>query len=219
MAVTTTYINGDIAKVKAVLESLDFFDSVTYDDDTTPTSITLKDASSNTLAVLTVSTTTVITAYLSAGVPQSATYSTGSTQINYAYSCPNGVIFSGGSPASANNNIFSILIAKTNKDTVAFVFSKAVYSSSTWTGCFKNIYCIAWGDSEPVSSYDSMFMLKHPQTEIVPFLTNSPDAHTTAAFYIMYGTYYDSAPILQNFTLVGQTYFTTGYWAIRDSEE
>ena len=204
MAVTT-YLNGDITKLKDILESLHFFGSVTYDDDTTPTSITVKDSDNNTLAVF---STYGITAYASASVSKETSWA--GYVMTYAYSCPNGVIIN---YTHYQGYYAYVMVTKASNGAVAFVASS---SSNNFINAQKTFTCVAWGDTEPLDTFSNISNFQSRQTILVPFPTNSASNHTTNAFFTMFGPYYAIA--YMEFTLDGQKYFTTGCWAIRDDE-
>lgn len=206
MAVTTTYINGDITKLKTVLESLDFFDSVAYDDDTTPTTVTVKDADNNTLAVF---STYGITAYASASAYKETSWA--AYVMAYAYSCPNGVIIK---LTHYQGYYAYIMVTKTNAGTIAFVASA---SNTSFITAMKTFTCVAWGDNDQLDTVSNVSNFSHQQTILVPFPTNSAANHTVNAFYAQYAPFYSMGYL--EFTLGGQNYFTTGFWVIRDDSE
>ena len=205
MAVTTTYINGDLTKLKTVLESLDFFSSVALDNDSNPTTVTVKDADNNTLAVF---SSDGITAYASASAYKVTSWS--SYVMAYAYSCPNGVIIK---LTHYQGYHAYIMVTKTNNDTVAFVASA---SSTSFITAQKTYTCVAWGDVEPLDTISNVSSYSHEQTLLIPFLTNSADSFTVDAFFTMFGSYYSMEYL--DFILNSKKYFTVGCWAMRDPE-
>jgi hypothetical protein len=52
------------------------------------------------------------------------------------------------------------------------------------------------------------------QTGLMVFPTNSAANHSVNAFFMPYSTMYNETE--REFVLNGESYFTNGYWAIRD---
>lgn len=206
MAVTTTYINGDITKLKAVLESLDFFSSVTYDNENSPTSVTVKDADSNTLAVF---STYGVTAYASASVSRETSWA--GYVMAYAYSCPNGVIIK---YTHYQGYYAYIMVTKTSTGAVAFVAST---SNTSYITAMRTFTCVAWGDNDQLNTVSNVSNFSNQQTILVPFPTNSASNHTVDAFFTMFGPY--SSMDYLEFTIGSQRYFTTGCWVMRDMRD
>lgn len=204
MAVTTTYINGDITKLKNVLESLNFFDSVTYDDNSNPTTVTVKDSNNHTLAVF---STYGVTAYASASVSKETSWA--GYIMSYAYSCPNGVIIK---LTHYQGYYAYIMVTKASNGAVAFVAST---SNMDFITAQKTFTCVAWGDGDQLDTISNVSTFSNQQTILVTFPTNSASNNTPNAFFTMFGSYYTMQYL--KFTLGVQNYFTVGCWVIRDT--
>lgn len=133
----------------------------------------------------------------------------GMTSVTYASSCSHGCLLSFGNSGSGH---MEILITKTNNNITSIVVSKGS------TGLDLNsMYCIAWGDVQPISSLSVTPIKTAQQTQIVPFVSNAPYgtiSYTPDAFYIPVGQYYNMG--IGQMTLNGNIYLTNGYWAIKD---
>ena len=195
--ITKTYINGDLTALKTVLESTELFDSVTLDDDNTPTAITCKDAAENTLGVI---KNTEITVYASENDSVTRSYGSNFNAI-YAYSYKDNVIIK----YSAGSSYAYVMISNTNKNTVAFAFS---YSAAAESVCMSQSYCIAWGDSAPLAYVNYSMKASTMQTGLMVLPTNSADTHTVNAFFMPYGDYSSNE---REFTMNEKTYFTNSY--------
>lgn len=200
MAITRTVINNDYSALQSFLQSSGLFGSVELGTD----AVTMKDADGNTLA--TIGTGITITAYSNATTSASATYYYNVSQtIGYGYKCANGVLLS--VTASGGKSAY-ILIAKTNNNKVAFVFSNAWNANTVF-------YCVAWGDAD-VSTF-TVTTKASGQTLMCPFCTNAnmgETSYTPNAFWLPFGQYYNIG--YGTLTMNGVNYLTNGYWCIKD---
>ena len=153
----------------------------------------------------------IITAYASETVSTSLSNGEGISKITYAATCSRGCLLTF---SSGSNGRMEVLITKSNNNITTVVFSKGI---TTNNGQLYGMYCVAWGDINPISSLSVTPITTAQQTQIVPFLSNAPYgtiSYTPDAFYIPVGQYYGMG--IGQLTLNGNIYLTNGYWAIKD---
>ncbi len=176
MAITREMINGDLAVLKTALQSTGLFDSVTLDNDSTPTLLTCKDADNNTLFAVSHDSNWLLTAYKDGS--NSITLGPGSDTVQrplYFYKV--------GTDSAVIEFAYSHLLAisKTNTGGVGFVFPSATSVSTATKGEIK-VAC--WGD-------DPTF------TSTVVFSASGSNAatgnHSLFVPVPMHGTYNDGA--------------------------
>ena len=212
MAITKTAINNDYSTLQSFLQSSGLFASVELGTD----AVTMKDADGNTLATISDNSGSAqITAYADASNSVAGNYSTNGRP-QYAYKCTNGIMLQifNPTPGSGNTNWkATILIAKTNNNKIAFIFSKDLKQD------FSNLteyYCVAWGDD--VISINTFTAKTLEQTLMCPFCTNATmgeQSYTPNAFWLPFGQYYNMG--YGKLTDDGTTYLTNGYWCIKDT--
>lgn len=213
MAITKTYIGGDLSILKTVLEDSGLFDSVSISEDV----ITCKDADNNTLFKFEAITNGhKVTAYASASVSKYASYTSNVGGANpsprNAYSCTNGVMIEYFTDTTTRNNA-CIVITKTNNDEIAIVFSESL---TTGSSAFTSLYAVAWGDTAPISAYTTAANAQN-QTMLVPFSTNANEglqSYTPNAGFMISGQLYSLG--YGKATIGSDKYITNGYWAIKD---
>ena len=155
------------------------------------------------------SSNNAITAYASETVSISLTNNEGISKITYAAVCSRGCLLTF---SSGTNGRMEVLITKSNNNITTVVFRKGLDG-----GQLGGMYCVAWGDIDPISYLSVTPITTAQQTQIVPFLSNAPYgtiSYTPDAFYIPVGQYYGMG--IGQLTLNGNIYLTNGYWAIKD---
>lgn len=222
MAITSTYINNDMTVLTTFLQQMvpEYFASVAYSE--ASNAITIKDADDNIIFVIRYLSYPIgyeLTAYCKNGGSFTSTCATSTSakvgNIQRAYLCNNGALIGithGGGAAYG-----AILIAKTNNNETAFVFTYA--TSGNWgnlTSFSKSACAVAFSDDEPIPSF-SFYSNNRSQTLLVPFFTN-PEigkvSWTPNAGFLEAGQYYSMG--YGTLTLDGVNYLTNGYWAIKD---
>ena len=151
MELTRFDINGSAAAMKTFLDACvtaGLFADVTLTDDT---DLTIRDADGNTLCTFafqgaSADQVCIVTVYPdadTAALPSSA-YWTGAV-ISTTYLCDNGAYIE--FYRAANNSRFPIIMAKTNRGRLAFLYSTANDAGAgDMTMNYTSIKCIAWGD-------------------------------------------------------------------------
>lgn len=225
MSIQRTDISGDIALLKAALETLvpDFFASVEYDDAESPTIVVCKDADEN----------TIFTTRLISGTSANCTYT--------AYKDATTSIAASGSPSIASPlyfykvgdsnaaiqcpNSMLIVISKTNTSGVGFVIPDTfVYSNNTR---FSKNGVACWGD-DPTLNSPLTITGTHGGSNADEMVGN----HTLFVPIPMHGTYAEQVylpkaffmpmaqtgmrGIVQELSADEGTYLTNGYVALLD---
>ena len=187
-----------------------FFKAVTYDNST----ITCTDDDDNTILEITAGS---VTAYRSAtsSVAMTDGYATlfGVNNITLI-SCANGFMFE--TEYASNAKKAAVLVAKTNNDKTAFIFS-IPESNSLTTQYYTDIHHVAWGDNTTIETTTSFVPEAAQQTAIVKFATNAnigEVSNTRYAYYMPMNQNYASG--IGKFVLNDDVYITNGYWAICD---
>lgn len=205
MAISKTYLGGDLSSVSSFLDSTDLFSSVEFangtitcknNDDTTVLTITKPDNYTFTFTVSLTGSHTWEKTYESHG-------------LNYGYKCANGAFLV--LNYLSQENKYSVMITKNNDGKVSFVFPDS-YSNRTY------VCCLTYSDTFPVTYY-TVAQSVAEQTVLSPFITNAPagaTSYTPGAFYIPFGEYVGRG--YAKFTMNGKMYMTDGYWAVRDSD-
>lgn len=130
--------------------------------------------------------------------------------------CDNGIILD----TSYMYNIsrkFGVLIAKTNDDKIACIFSYGGRESSNDNYLYNKLQHVALGDSTTMSTTTTFTPESGNQTVITPFITNADvggKSYTPSAGYMPAHSTYGSG--LNKFLLGADTYITNGYWCIKD---
>lgn len=211
-----TYINGNADTLKSAIEYTELFDTVTVDNTGATPVIKCYDAEENLLFEICAKSTSgypMIKAYLS-----SSEYIEGklSRDCTYAYAYKGAVIMA----FYYGGYYYNVLLCKCSNDGVCAVFSYDSESTSLQSLC--SFYCVAWGDTSPVTplpgaGYSYSVDNNQKQTGLMVFPTNSAANHSTNAFFMVYSTMYNETE--REFVLNGNNYFTNGYWAIKDIAE
>lgn len=205
MAISKTYLGGDLSSVSSFLDSTDLFSSVEFANGT----ITCKNNDDTTVLTITKPDdyTWTFTVSLAGSHTWEKTYS--SHGLNYGYKCGNGVFLV--LNYSSQDNKYSIIITKNNNSNVSFVFPDSFD--------YRNkVYCLTYTDAYPVTYYNVACSVAG-QTVLSPFITNAGDnesSYMPYAFYIPFGEYVGRG--YAKFTMNGKMYMTDGYWAVRDSD-
>lgn len=205
MAISKTYLGGDLSSVSSFLDSTDLFNSVEFangtitcknNDDTIVLTITKPDDYTWTFTVSLVGSHTWEKTYESHG-------------LNYGYKCANGAFLV--LNYLSEGNMYSVMITKNNDGKVSFVFPDS-YSNRSY------VCSLTYSDSLPITYY-TVAQSVAEQTVLSPFITNAPagtTSYTPDAFYIPFGEYVGRG--YAKFTMNGKMYITDGYWAVRDSD-
>lgn len=212
MAVTRAQVSGIEALATWLnANATDFFSSVTY----TNGGLHAFDTDGNEVFS---ASSSVFTAYRTSGANGiSATGITsglfGTTNI---IMCDNGIILD----TTYTRNVtrgFGVLIAKTNNDKLAAIFSYGDTVSTTENYLYKQIQHVALGDNTTSATTTTITPEAANQTVLVPFATNADltdVSYCPNAFYMPTGQYYSMG--LGRFELAESTYITNGYWAIKE---
>lgn len=134
--------------------------------------------------------------------------------------CDNGIIIdtNGYNPDGSGQTVrVGILIAKTNNDKVAIIFSCGESAMRSTNYLYLNLRHVALGDSTTIATTTTFTPEAANQTVLVPFATNAELADVSYcpnAFYMPTGQYYSMG--LGRFELAESTYITNGYWAIKE---
>ena len=215
MAIVRTEINGNFTALKTALQSTGLFDSVTLDNDSTPTLLTCKDADNNTLFTIGYSSSNwTLTAYKDASNSITLGPATVQTPL-YFYKV--------GTDSAAIEFAYShmLIIGKTNTGKVGFVFPAA---TATQAASKSEIKVACWGDDPTFTS-----------TIIFANATLSNAATGNHSLFVpvpMHGTYNTvvylpdvycmpmAQPglrnVLQEITGLDGTYLTNGFVAVKD---
>lgn len=219
MAITRTDINGDIALLKAALEALvpDFFATVEYDDDTTPTAINCNDTDGNTIFHASTSGTAwAYTAYKNATTGVSITSTSNKSRPMYFYT----VGSNGAAIQTASNTM--LIIAKTNTGVTGFALPNSTDSTDITNNYALKSAC--FGDDP---TFTGVIAITTTQTNI-----GSTGNHTLFVPIPLHGTYAENIYLPKAFFLpMAQegmrgavqelsadegTYLTNGYVALLD---
>lgn len=222
MAITRTDINGDIALLKAALETLvpDFFASVTYDDDSAPSAIICKDADGNTIFKAAKANATsgnwTYKAYKNDTTNISAGSTDNTSQPLYFYT-----VGGNGAVIQTRRNPF-VMIAKTNNGKAGFVLPPSLTSSSLDN--YTAVKTAYYGD-DPALTGDLRFASTSANTDNI-------GNHTLFVPISMHGTYEEQVylpkaffmpmaqagmrGVVQELTADEGTYLTNGYVALLD---
>lgn len=218
MAIVRTDINGDIAAMKAALETLvpDFFATVEYDDTTTPTAINCKDADDNTLFIVNTANSGWTFSFYKDGstvVSSQGTTSTAAPVYCYKVGSASAVI-------QHPNGQFSI-ISKTNTGGVGFAiptqFSYTANKGEYRVGC--------WGDDTLITT-NLLFTSSTSGAEMVGNqcqLVEIPMHGTYDQPIYLQSAYYmpmaqsGMRGVVQEITGERGTYLTNGYVALLDN--
>lgn len=132
--------------------------------------------------------------------------------------CDNGIILD----TSYRYNVsrkFGVLIAKTNNNKIACVFSYGGTETKDDNYLYHQIQHVALGDSTTMSTTTTFTPESGQQTNFCTFCTNSDItdvSYTPKAFYLPMHSAYNSG--IGKFLSGGKVYITNGYWAI-DTEQ
>ena len=188
MAITRTDINGDFAALKAALETLvpDFFATVIFDDDTTPTTIHCKDADDNT--IFEIEKNTSANAWQCRVYKGSEEYqeqlmtqsSGGAAMFQYMYKVGNSGAFL---TYKGGDTYGPVIIAKTNTGKTGFAMPQALSSSAYTKVTTYIVGC--WGDD---TSQNSTLVIANTQNMTAP---NTPMTgnHTLFVPIPLHGSY------------------------------
>jgi len=212
MAISSQFIGGNNATLQSFLQGTGFFGSVEYDSGTN--TVTMKDSDNNVLA--TFSGNKTFTAYVDATNNASKQFTTAANYgIHTAYKCANGILLKfSGLTSGYVSYMAHILIAKTNNNKLAFIFSNTNAVANDIA--YKQFYCVAWGDSTDIAAQE-MGANGNNQTLMIPFVSGAEDgetSYTTDAYYLLYAQFYAMGYGKLNGD--GAVYLTNGYWAIKD---
>jgi len=219
MAIARTDINGNIAALKAALETLvpDFFASIEYDDATTPTGVICKDENANTIFKVrnTSGNFYSYTAYKNAETAQETSASGASPKYMYKVGGNGAVLETTGSSF--------VIIAKTNIGATGF----ALPDTMTNVGSSRkaaNYHTACWGD-DPALTDGLVFGTSSDAT------ANNGN-HTLFVPIPMHGTYEQNIflpkafflpmaqsgmrGVVQELTADEGVYLTNGYVALLD---
>lgn len=137
------------------------------------------------------------------------------TGTNDIIMCDNGIIIAAAFQyAGYGARYFSVLISKTNNESMACIFS---VGSSATTILYTAVQHVAIGDSTTLSTTTTFTPESGQQTCLVPFATNAEigtTSYTPDAFYIPMNPNY--AMGIGKFVMGADTYISNGYWAIRE---
>lgn len=160
----------------------------------------------------------IIRAYSSASSYVDSDYVIGANNSTFnLIMCDNGVIIDFAYNFNGNCK-GGILIAKTNNDKLAFVFSRGG-SGVTTDYAYKQLKHVALGDSTTMSTTTTFTPESGQQTNFCTFCTNADImdvSYTPKAFYLPMHSAYNSG--IGKFLSGGKVYITNGYWAI-DTEQ
>ena len=219
MDLTRFDINGSVTAMKEFFDACvtaGLFASVTLTDDT---DLTIKDANSNTLCTFEfqgtstdqVCVVTVYPAANTAAIPSSA-YWTGAV-ISTAYLCDNGAYIE--FYRAANNSRFPIIMAKTNRGRLAFLYSMANDSSSGDASMnYTSIKCIAWGD-ETTGGLTTDAGIANNQTVLCRIPTQAKPLETsylTDCYRISHAPAFSYR--VKQIMINDKVYLTNGYYAL-----
>lgn len=112
---------------------------------------------------------------------------------------------------------FGALIAKTNTDKIACVFSYGGTDTQSDNYLYKKLQHVALGDSTTISTTTTFTPESGNQTVITPFITNADvggKSYTPSAGYMPAHSNYGSG--LNKFLFGADMYITNGYWCIKD---
>lgn len=132
--------------------------------------------------------------------------------------CDNGIILD----TSYSYNIdreLGVLIAKTNNNKIACVFSCGGTVSTVSGYLYTQLQHVAFGDSETIATTTTFTPESGQQTNFCTFCTNADItdvSYTPKAFYLPMHSAYNSG--IGKFLSGGKVYITNGYWAI-DTEQ
>lgn len=145
-------------------------------------------------------------------IPAGATGLFGTTDV---IMCDNGIVLD----TSYSYNVsrkFGLLIAKTNNDKIACVFSYGGTVTTNDNYLYTQLQHVALGDSTTMSTTTTFTPETAQQTTLCPFGTNADvgtASYTTDAYYMPMGQNYNSG--LAQFSIGNDHFITNGYWAIR----
>lgn len=203
MAITKTYLGGDLAELQSFLAGIGIFKSVTVSDNL----LTCTD--DNDITVLTISKdatyTWTFTVFLSGEHTYEKQYS--SHGLNYGYKCTHGAMLV--LNYNSQQNQYSVLITKNQQGEPVFVIPDA-YSTRN------KVCCLSYYDMYPVSTY-TLSPSTAGQTVLSPFITNADAgnvSYTPDAFYMPFGEYVGRG--YAKFVMNGKMYLTDGYWVLLD---
>lgn len=219
MAITRTDINGDIAALKAALETLvpDFFATVEFDNDTSPTTVICKDADGNTtFTVSGVSGSTTYAAYKNATTSASASSTDSNSSPLYFYK-----VGSNGAVIQCKRSGTLIIIGKTNTGVTGFALPNALGSNLIANLASATIAC--WGDDPALTgtiriAEASGAQLNGNHTLFVPIPmhgTYAENIYLPKAFFLPM-TQDGMRGVVQELTADEGTYLTNGYVALLD---
>ena len=132
--------------------------------------------------------------------------------------CDNGIILD----TTYTRNIarkFGVLIAKTNNDKTACIFSYGDTVSTIDNYLYTQLQHVAFGDSATLATTTTFPPESGQQTNFCTFCTNADIedvSYTPKAFYMPMHSAYNSG--IGKFLSGGKLYITNGYWAI-DTEQ
>lgn len=226
MAITRTDINGDIAALKAALETLvpDFFASVEYDDAESPTTVICKDADENTIFEYYIGGPNVfgMKAYKNAETYVGVAQATGTTwKPLYFYK-----VGSNGAVIQLPNSLF-IIIAKTNTGKTGFALYPQLFTTAAQTITVVASAC--WGDDPALSNW---ILICGSGSGTSATSTLSIGNHTLFVPVPMHGTYEQNIflpkaffipmaqdgmrGVVRELSTDSGTYLTNGYVALLD---
>ena len=213
MAIIRTEINGDLTALKTALESLGFFASVTLDSESTPTTVTCKDADNHTLLTYNITGSGTRTATWSV-------YKNATTHVDWDTSAatPAGQpknfykVGSNGAVIQSNSNNFMLLIGKTNTEAIGVAMQNS--TATAIVGC--------WGDDADLTTQLTACANSSPMTgNHVLFVQipmhgayNTPTWMTKAFFLPMAQN--NMRNVMQEVSGDAGVYLTNGYFAMID---
>lgn len=216
MAIARAQVTGFQALASWLSENATaFFSSVTYASN----NITATDKDGNTaFALMYNDNYPLIRAYRSASSYIDSEYIVGAFNATFnLIMCDNGIIIDFSYYFNGNCK-GAILIAKTNNDKLAIIFSRGG-SGVTTDYVYKQLQHVALGDSTTMSTKTTFTPESGNQTNFCTFCTNADItdvSYTPKAFYLPMHSAYNSG--IGKFLSGGKVYITNGYWAI-DTEQ
>lgn len=214
MAITRAQVTGFQALASWLSENATaLFGSVTY----TSNNVIATDKDGNTaFALMYNDNYPLIRAYRSASSYIDSEYIVGAFNSTFnLIMCDNGIIIDFGYYFNGNCK-GAILIAKTNNDKLAIIFSRGG-SGVTTDYVYKQLKHVALGDNTTLASTTTFTPESAAQTVLTPFATNAnigDVSYTPDAFYMPMHSAYSAG--IGKFSLGSDIYITNGYWCIRD---
>lgn len=216
MAITRAQVTGFQALASWLSENATaIFGSVTY----TSNNVIATDKDGNTaFALMYNDNYPLIRAYRSASSYIDSEYIVGAFNATFnLIMCDNGIIIDFSYYFNGNCK-GAILIAKTNNDKLAIIFSRGG-SGVTTDYAYKQLKHVALGDSTTMSTTTTFTPESGYQTSLVPFSTNADVgevSYTPNAYWIAMSANYSMG--IGKFRMGGDTFISNGYWAIKDNE-